>query len=390
MDYRPAPRTDAVRPTGRRILVGMAAAGALALVYFAAWQPVRTWMVEGAAYPALRAIATERAARFEVEVRSVPPAVVIRGVGEEFAWAAPAGAYFLVPSLLLVGIAPHRPYWAFCGAFLVVVGTLGLGATAVGVGWADWGFALARFLDTYVARPASLAAPLLALTQSLRPTPARVARPPSPLAAREAGAEAPEAEAARRAPLVLWPPASRRSPMDHAAPAVAEPPPLSGSGGGGSPQVSAAGPALRVGIVSSCGGHLTEVRALRPAYAGYPHFYVLNDRALLPPDMVGRTYFITHSERDWRFLVNLVEAYRILRRERPHVLLSTGAGPIVPFALVGKLLFGTKVVFVETLARLEAPSLTGRLMYRLADHFFYPWSALERYFPRGIHSGLVI
>lgn len=140
-------------------------------------------------------------------------------------------------------------------------------------------------------------------------------------------------------------------------------------------------------IVSSCGGHLTEVRELRAAYAERDHFYVLNDNAMLPEDMMGRTYFISHSERDWRLLVNFWEAFRILRKERPRVILSTGAGPVVPFAIVGKLLFGTKVVFVETITRIERPSLTGRLMYRIADDFFYQWGSLARYFPHGICGG---
>lgn len=146
---------------------------------------------------------------------------------------------------------------------------------------------------------------------------------------------------------------------------------------------------LRICIVSSCGGHLTEVRCLKAAYAAYDHFYVLNDKALLPPDMDGRTYFITHSERDWKQLVNLVEAWRILRKERPAVILSTGAGPAVPFALVGKLL-GMRIIFVETLTRVRAPSLTGRIMYRLADDFFYQWESLARFFPRGKCLGTVL
>jgi UDP-N-acetylglucosamine:LPS N-acetylglucosamine transferase len=144
---------------------------------------------------------------------------------------------------------------------------------------------------------------------------------------------------------------------------------------------------MKVCIVSSCGGHLTEVRALRPAYERYEHFYVLNDRALLPPDMEGKTYFIAHSERDALFFVNLAEACRILRRERPDVILSTGAGPAVPFALVGRHLFGCKILFVETVTRIQRPSLTGRLMYRLAHDFFYQWEGLRRFFPEGRMGG---
>jgi len=123
-----------------------------------------------------------------------------------------------------------------------------------------------------------------------------------------------------------------------------------------------------------------------PAYARFPHVYVLNDKALLPDDMIGRTHFIAHSERDWKFLLNLWEAFVILRRERPDVILSTGAGPAVPFALVGRL-FGCHILFVETITRITAPSMTGKLMHRLAHDFYYQWPRLARFFPRGTLGG---
>lgn len=144
---------------------------------------------------------------------------------------------------------------------------------------------------------------------------------------------------------------------------------------------------MKVCIVSSCGGHLTEVRTLLPAFENFHHFYVLNDEALLPKDMVGKTYFITHSERDWKFFCNLLEAFRILYLERPHAILSTGAGPAVPFALIGRYLFGCQIIFVETITRLHQPSMTGRIMYRLAHHFFYQWKGLSHHFPKGQFGG---
>jgi beta-1,4-N-acetylglucosaminyltransferase len=144
---------------------------------------------------------------------------------------------------------------------------------------------------------------------------------------------------------------------------------------------------MKICIVSSCGGHLTEVRNFLPAYDKYDYFYVLNDHAMLPGDMEGKTSFIAHSERDLKFFKNLWEAFVIIRRERPDVLLSTGAGPIVPFAIVGRLLFGTKVVFVETITRINRPSLTGRIMYRLSNHFYYQWHELSTFFPRGNYGG---
>lgn len=149
------------------------------------------------------------------------------------------------------------------------------------------------------------------------------------------------------------------------------------------------GGSAKICIVSSCGGHLTEVRSLMPAYGRHDHFYVLNDRVVLPEDMKGRTYFIRHSERDRFFFVNLWEAWRILRKERPKLILSTGAGPVVPFALVGKI-FQIPTLFIETFTRVVQPSLTGRIMYFLAEQFFYQWKPLQCFFPKAIHGGPLI
>jgi beta-1,4-N-acetylglucosaminyltransferase len=145
----------------------------------------------------------------------------------------------------------------------------------------------------------------------------------------------------------------------------------------------------KICIVSSCGGHLTEIRALKPVYERYEHFYVLNDRVLLPKDMEGKTIFIRHSERDWLFFVNLWEAWQILRKERPGLILSTGAGPAVPFALAGNIM-GVPSLYIETFTRVAKPSLTGRIMYYLAKRFFYQWKSLEPYFPKATYGRLLL
>jgi UDP-N-acetylglucosamine:LPS N-acetylglucosamine transferase len=147
---------------------------------------------------------------------------------------------------------------------------------------------------------------------------------------------------------------------------------------------SSARASYKVCVVSSCGGHLTEVRALLPADSQLDYVFVINDRTNAFDETGQRVHFVAHSERDWKFVLNLVEAWRILNAERPKVIISTGAGIIVPFALVGRICFGTRVVFVETITRLSKPSLTARLMYYLANDFYFQWDSLRRYFPRGI------
>jgi beta-1,4-N-acetylglucosaminyltransferase len=129
---------------------------------------------------------------------------------------------------------------------------------------------------------------------------------------------------------------------------------------------------------------------LKRAYQEHDYFYVLNDTAILPADMKEKTYFITHSERDLKFLLNFWEAFQILRQERPKIILSTGAGPAVPFAIVGRLFFSTHVIFVETITRITSPSVTGWIMYRLAHKFFYQWDTLRPFFPKASYGGPLV
>ncbi len=152
--------------------------------------------------------------------------------------------------------------------------------------------------------------------------------------------------------------------------------------------MSAEGGAPKICLAASVGGHLQELLQLREVYERYPHFYVVNDEMILPPLMQNRTYFIRHSERDLVALWNLWEAFRIFRRERPRYLISTGAGLAVPLAMVARL-FGARILFIETFTAISRPSLSGRLMYRLAHRFLYQWAQLQRFYPRGEYAGTI-
>jgi UDP-N-acetylglucosamine:LPS N-acetylglucosamine transferase len=142
-------------------------------------------------------------------------------------------------------------------------------------------------------------------------------------------------------------------------------------------------------VVSSCGGHLSEAQTLIPVYSRYRYCYVLNDRIKPSGDIVGRLFYISHSERDLLFFANILESFLLLSRMKPRVVISTGAGPAVPFSLVAKLAFGSSIIFIESLTRVNKPSLTGRLMYYIADHFFYQWPQLASFFPGGKYITLI-
>lgn len=142
-------------------------------------------------------------------------------------------------------------------------------------------------------------------------------------------------------------------------------------------------------LVTPSGGHLTEIRAIKDIYSRHPHHFVINTDIVQSPDMVGRTTVITVSQRDWKFFVNMLEAFQILRRQKPKVILTTGGGFSVAFTLVGKLL-RIPTVYIETVGKVNIPTVTGRFMYHLADRFFYQWPYLKEYFPKGRYIGLIL
>lgn len=124
---------------------------------------------------------------------------------------------------------------------------------------------------------------------------------------------------------------------------------------------------MKIALVSSVGGHLTELLRLTSTLPG-EKVWVLNDATpILPPEVAP--YRVAHAERDLRVLWNLVEMAAIFARERPDVLLSVGAGPAVPAAVVARLA-GIPVVYVEPSSAVRELTLTGRIMRYLANVFF--------------------
>jgi beta-1,4-N-acetylglucosaminyltransferase len=145
---------------------------------------------------------------------------------------------------------------------------------------------------------------------------------------------------------------------------------------------------LKICVVSSIGGHLDEVMKIFPLIHEHENFFVVNAEGPLPKAIEGKTIRITHSERDWKLILNFYEAFKILCRSRPDVIISTGAGPAVPFSIAGKI-FGAKILFIETFTAVSQPTLTGRIMYRIADKFIYQWEALRFFYPKGEYAGTI-
>lgn len=147
---------------------------------------------------------------------------------------------------------------------------------------------------------------------------------------------------------------------------------------------------MKVCLVGSSGGHLTHLYLLKPFWNDKERFWVTFDkedaRSVLKDERkVYHCFFPTN-----RNLKNLIKntwlAFKVLRKERPDVIISSGAAVAVPFFYLGKLL-GAKTVYIEVFDRIDAPTMTGKLVYPVTDKFIVQWEEMKKVYPKAINLG---
>lgn len=140
----------------------------------------------------------------------------------------------------------------------------------------------------------------------------------------------------------------------------------------------------------SPGGHLAELERATAGIVFADRFDVTYAGGAAPRIAPRRTYFVLHPRRALgRTLRNALQSLWIVLRERPRLVISTGADVAVPTCLLARLL-GARLVFIETAGELR-PSLSGRLVYPFADLFIVQWPEKRSAFPRAVLSqGLLL
>ena len=149
---------------------------------------------------------------------------------------------------------------------------------------------------------------------------------------------------------------------------------------------------MKLLLVCSSGGHLLLLHQLRPWWERHDRSWVTFDktdaRSLLDGERLDWAHHPTQRNIP-NLLRNLLLAWRVLRRERPDVLVSTGAGVAFPFFVLSKPL-GIKTVYVEAYERMDRASLTGRLCYPICDLMVLQWEEQRRFYPRGELVGALL
>lgn len=148
---------------------------------------------------------------------------------------------------------------------------------------------------------------------------------------------------------------------------------------------------MKICFPTSSGGHLTQLMKLRPFWGVHDRFWVTFDKEDANSKLAGERVYHCHypTNRNIPNLVkNTVLAIKVLRRERPDLIVSTGAAVAIPFFLVGKML-GAKTVYIEVIDRVDAPTLSGRICQPLADLFVVQWPEMEAVYKGSINLGSV-
>ena len=148
---------------------------------------------------------------------------------------------------------------------------------------------------------------------------------------------------------------------------------------------------LKICLVGSSGGHLTHLYMLKPFWRDKNRFWVTFDkedaRSLLKDERMYPCYFPTN--RNIKNLIrNTFLAIRVLKKEKPDLIISSGAAVAVPFFYLGKMM-GAKLIYIEVFDRIDKPTMTGKMVYPIVDKFIVQWEEMKKVYPKAVNFGSI-
>ena len=141
-------------------------------------------------------------------------------------------------------------------------------------------------------------------------------------------------------------------------------------------------------LISSTGGHFRTLIDLKPFWQNRQHCWITqksqSTESVLNKEKVYWAFGPTNRNLN-NLVKNLVLAWKVISQEQPKLIVTTGAGESVPFVIVGKL-FGSKIIFIESITRFEELSLSAKLVLPLINRLYVRWPQLQVKYP---HAELI-
>lgn len=147
----------------------------------------------------------------------------------------------------------------------------------------------------------------------------------------------------------------------------------------------------KICLVGSSGGHLTHLYMLKSFWEKQNRFWVTFDkedaRSLLNGEKMYPAYYPSNRSVKALF-INTWRALQILIKEKPDIIISSGAAPAIPFFWIGKLM-GAKTIYIEVFDRIDTPTIAGKLCYPVADKFIVEWEEMKSIYHKAINLGSI-
>lgn len=148
----------------------------------------------------------------------------------------------------------------------------------------------------------------------------------------------------------------------------------------------------KVCLISSSGGHFEQLLMLRKLNQKNDIFIVTEKTKYNKKDK-KINYFIPQVNRKeflfvFKMFFILIKSFYIFIKEKPDVIISTGVLASIPMLFIGHI-FKKKVIYIESFAKINSPTMTGKLIYRkhIADQFYVQWESMLEFYPEAIYKG---
>jgi beta-1,4-N-acetylglucosaminyltransferase len=147
---------------------------------------------------------------------------------------------------------------------------------------------------------------------------------------------------------------------------------------------------IKICLISSHGGHLRELLNAANEVKGEKYYVTCKTRHTEELLRENKHYFVIDPHKSiFKYLMNTMQSLKHVIKEKPDLVISTGAGIAIPTILLCKYLFKAKIIFIESAANVVNPSRTGKMLYRYADLFLIQWPSMQQYYPKAMFCGLV-
>ena len=146
----------------------------------------------------------------------------------------------------------------------------------------------------------------------------------------------------------------------------------------------------KICFVASTGGHFEQLMMLKPIMDRNKSF-IVTEKTDYSVAKSEKLYYLKQVNRHeisfvFKMIINFLTSFKIFIKEKPDLVISTGALSTIPLCLLAKL-FRKKLIFIESFAKISSPTLTGKLMYKFADQFYVQWEEMLKIYPNAIYKG---